>query len=231
MTNEIAVNQTAADVFAAFAKRHVPPNYGLIARFNKGIWHVAGEEVKPCTLFVAQMAEAQFVCTRWMNSKPTARHVAYVRDGADFPERSTLGDTDPTKWERGRDSKPKDPWSMEMCLPLIRVEDDALCCFFTSSQGGKSAIAGLSEQYAKRIAVGQFGLPIIDLQGGHYDHLQYGRTLIPVLAVDSWQESGLPPPAPRIGAAPVVTQVNTQPAALEAPPGKSTDRMDDEIPF
>jgi hypothetical protein len=229
MTHEIAVNQTAADVFAAFAREHVPPNFGKVVRFNKGAWFVGGEEVKECTLFIAQMPEVQIVATRWVNSKPAERHVAYVRDGARFLKRETLGDMDQGKWER-HNGAPKDPWSVEMVLPLIQVEDDALCCFFTSSEGGKSAIAGLAKQYAERIRTGQFGLPIIDLQSGHYDHQKYGKTAIPVLAIESWQEDGLPPPAPRIGAAPVVTAVNTQPAALEAPPAKHDD-MDDEVPF
>jgi len=228
MSNDVAVKQTAADIFEAFAKEHVPANFGKVVRFNKGDWFIAGEKVRECTLFIAQVPEAQIVCTKWVNSNPAERHVAYVRDGAHFPKRDTLGDMDQAKWER-HNGAPKDPWSMEMVLPLIRVEDDELCCFFTSSKGGKSAIAELADQYAKRIRTGAFGLPIIDLQGTDYDHTIYGKTLKPVLMVESWQDSGLPPPAPRLGAASTVTAI-TQAAAPEAPPVKSDD-MDDDIPF
>jgi hypothetical protein len=221
--------RTAADVFSDFAKQHVPQNFGKTVRYNKGTWFVAGEEVRECTLFVAQIPEVQILCTKWVNSKPAVRRTEYVRDRARFPERDMLGDVDPTKWERGNDGKPKDPWSVEMVLPLIRVEDDELCCYFTSSQGGKSAIAGLAAQYADRIRTGAFGLPIIDLKSGHYDHPQYGKTLKPILAIESWQDSGLPPPAPRIGATPTITAI--APAPAPAPGAGAPPAKHDDIPF
>lgn len=225
----LAAAQTAADVFADFARQHVPPNFGKVVRYNKGSWFVAGEEVKECTLFIAQMPEVQIVCTKWVNSKPAVRRTEYVRDRARTPDRAALGDTDPTRWERGNDGKPKDPWSVETILPLIRVDDDELCCFFTSSHGGRSAIAGLLTQYADRIRVGAYGLPIIDLKSRSYEHLQYGKTLVPVLAIESWQDNGLPPPAPRIGATPTVTAIAPA-AAPGAPPAKHDD-LDDDLPF
>lgn len=224
-----AAASRAGDVFAAFARRHVPPNFGKPVRYVKGIWIVGGEELLARTLFMAQVPELQIVCTRWANGKPTERRVAYVRDGADIPERDTLGDLNQAKWERGRDGRVKDPWSLEMVLPLIRTDDDELCCFFTSTNGGKTAIADLVAQYAERVATGIYGLPVIELQSGSYQHPQYGRTDIPVLAIKSWQEHGLPPPAPQIGAVPMTTVI-AQPTALEAPPAKDDD-MNDDIPF
>ena len=215
---------TSGNPYSAFARKHLPVNFGKRVAFAKGLWRAAGEPLPAGTLFVAQVPDTMIIATRWVQQKPVERRMAYVRDGADFVPRETLGHTDHKKWELDRNNKPKDPWSQELALLMLHYETRQLFTYFTSSAGGSSTIAALTNEYAMRLDAGLFGLPVIGLSDDFYDHPSYGRTAIPLLQVDHWQDDGVAPPAPQPDAAAMVT--------VSAEPVKPvSDAMDDDIPF
>ena len=211
--------------YSTFARKHLPVNFGKRVSFAKGLWRAAGEPLPADALFVAQVPDTMIIATRWAQQKPVERRMAYVRDGADFVPRESLGYIDTKKWELDhRNNKPKDPWSQELALLMLHYETRQLFTYFTSSAGGSSAIAALTNEYAMRIDNGLFGLPVIGLSDDFYEHPSYGRTAIPLLQVDHWQDDGVAPPAPQPDAAAMIT--------VSAEPVKPVpDDMSDEIPW
>jgi hypothetical protein len=98
------------------------------------------------------------------------------------PQRSELGDTDRTQWERDGD-KPKDPWQFQALLPMTRLDTDETFDFVTSSKGGLSAVNKLVRTYGTRLAQGKDGLPIVELRAGDYKHRIYGKIFFPAFEI------------------------------------------------
>jgi hypothetical protein len=57
---------------------------------------------------------------------PPDRVQGLLTDGFRLPERSTLGDTDKSKWEIGLNGEPEDPWKHQIIILLQKVGADEL---------------------------------------------------------------------------------------------------------
>src|SRR5262249_12114423 len=115
-----------------------------IAAFNSGATVIpAGREL------VALMSEFALAWTRWVNNKPTDRHVTLVASGAAPARRDQLGDTDQALWSTDDEGRLKDPWQATHELPLIDQESGDKYVYVTSSVGGKDALGKLAGAYSR----------------------------------------------------------------------------------
>jgi hypothetical protein len=102
-------------------------------------------------------------------NRPT-RKMGPLFGGFVMPDRDSLGDNDPTRWETGLDGKPKDPWQSQILLPLLGVTDEALYVFQTTSPTGRNSVGRLITLY-RRMRLREPGLyPVIKLAVGGFPH-------------------------------------------------------------
>jgi hypothetical protein len=101
------------------------------------------------------------------------------------PARESLGDLDQSKWEKGLDGLPSDPWTQQMYLPLADLETKELFTFVTSSRSGRRAVGNLLRSY-DRLRKAKLGhVPIVCLRKGGFQHSdsRIGWVCVPTLVV------------------------------------------------
>src|SRR5262245_41728058 len=181
----------AADPFAQYAA--MSARDGVRLNFNKsGEWVAALDSVAQVVpkdiRLVAQMPELALAWTKWVDSKPTDRHVTLVASGAAPARRDQLGDTDQAQWESDDEGKLRDPWQATHELPLLDPESGEKFVYVTSSVGGKDALGTLAGAFSRGRARRPTHDPTVALGAGGYQHKVKSRGWIhvPVLKIVSW---------------------------------------------
>jgi hypothetical protein len=153
-----------------------------ILKFNKEASYVrrGSEEAMNDQEFVAKIREARAGYIKFNeNGQPERRLGAiFVRDEA--PPRSSLGDTDKSKWPRGKFSDgPEDPWTAVVEIPLQHRETGEEYLFAAQSKTSIGAAMDFLAQ-AKRVPEG-FD-PVIRLGVGSFKS-RFGQIKKPVLSI------------------------------------------------
>jgi hypothetical protein len=166
-------------------------------KFNKqGEYAVSDTDVVPNgTRCIAHVDEAAFGWRKWEGGRPVDERMGRVADCFVPPQRQELGDTDQTKWETGDEGERRDPWQFCASVPFTRLDTGESYLFAVSSKGGLRCVNGLIRSYGNRVRQKgkDVGLPVIELQPGHYKHRTYGKIYFPDPKVVSWtDESGNP---------------------------------------
>jgi hypothetical protein len=126
---------------------------------------------------------------KFVDNIPTVKHIGRAIDGFKVPERDELDDANESKWEKGPDGKPRDPWTRQSYLPLEDLESGDIAVFVSGSSGGRSAIGTLCGLAAKNHCRGH---PHIKLGVRSYKHKLYGRIETPDFPVVGWAGDGEP---------------------------------------
>ena len=87
-----------------------------------------------------------------------------------MPDRDTLGDPDPSKWEMGLDGKPADPWRHFIYLVLQRGDTAELFTYTTCSVTGRRAIGNLLRHYDRMQRTHPDMYPVVRLKVGGFNH-------------------------------------------------------------
>jgi hypothetical protein len=87
-----------------------------------------------------------------------------------MPPRESLGDTDESKWERGLDGQPADPWTHQMYLPLADAGTKEMFTFVTSSKSGRRAVGNLLRNYERLRRAKPDHVPVVCLRTGGFQH-------------------------------------------------------------
>jgi hypothetical protein len=177
-----------ADNFAKAAAKAGGGSRGRLLKFSKGTFLTGDDEVKVGTKFIADVAEATYGWSKFVDGKLTDKKIVKVSGGEDPPSRKELGDNDQADWETDRNG-PRDPWTFQWYLPLTSAEDGESFTFVSGSRGGEDAIGTLLSEYAKHLQRGDTSLPIVKIETSSYKHKNFGRVVVPVFRIVGWQGS------------------------------------------
>jgi hypothetical protein len=90
--------------------------------------------------------------------------------GFEFPSRESLGDDDPSTWEKGLNNEPSDPWQHQQNIVLQNRTTQELFTFSTSSKTGRRAVGNVLKHYDRMQRTAPGELPIVKLAKGGYEH-------------------------------------------------------------
>ena len=123
MTDEIIEQPTTnlpakkeVDLIAAAAQEDA--GFEKLLKFKKGVYESDGSEVPLESEFIAHCVGWTKCWIKFIDSKVVDRKMYRVADGRRAPDREELDDTDPSKWGKGPDGKPSDPWVYQYLLPF-----------------------------------------------------------------------------------------------------------------
>jgi hypothetical protein len=144
---------------------------GDLARFDgkRGAFvNKTSDEVIPDTRKFVAYVDQLVVGYQKFTDDGAERRVGQPFKGFRLPRRKDLGDDDTTKWERGLDGNPQDPWQLCNYLLLEDTESGQLLTYTTASVTGRRSVAALVQSY--RRAFGQDAYPVIQLRVGGFKH-------------------------------------------------------------
>jgi hypothetical protein len=100
--------------------------------------------------------------------------------GGKPPERSELGDNEPSQWPvSDMTGQLEDPWREVQMVPLESVETGEIYIFQTMSTTGLRAVANLLRQSSRMATKNPDHLPVIKLRAGGFEHRKYGWVKTP----------------------------------------------------
>jgi hypothetical protein len=172
---------------------------GKLLKFTKhGDWIAgeAGEEMPDDARLIIHMGDMMEGWQKWEEGRPTEQRMSYVRDRrpgqSNVPNRQELGDTDHAAWELGLDGRPRDPWMFTFMFNLMD-EQGQLYTFSNGSDGTKSALKTLNENYAVVYRHKPDDFPIVTLGKSGYNHKnkQIGWVNTPFFKIVGWANRSL----------------------------------------
>jgi hypothetical protein len=170
---------------------------GTPLKFSKGRWHRGyGTDEKPAD-GMTLIADIQGLMVGWRKwqrvgtaMKVVDSAIGYVADKFKAPSRNDLDDLDDSKWERGADGSPKDPWSFGFYLTLVDPKDDETYQYTAMSNGARRAVADLIKAFTKQRKKDPANcVPVVRLMADAYRHRDYGRIDTPKLTIVDWRAS------------------------------------------
>jgi hypothetical protein len=184
----IIKNEAALANLAAFAAQTQEMR---LLKFNKGFWLVGDNEVPAGREYIAHVDQLTHGWTKFADGKVVEQRVGNVAQGFKPASREELGDNDQSKWAKDHAGQPRDPWTMQIYLPLEDTETYELVSYVTNSKGGISVIGKLANAFRMNV---HRGLPIVRLEKGRYKNKTYNTFVdTPELVIAGW--TGAPAPA------------------------------------
>ena len=161
---------------------------GRMIKFNKNgqfVTHDDEKEIGEETDFIALCDQTLIGYIKFNDEAPPDRHMGLLYDGFMMPDRASLGDADPAKWEMGLDGKPQDPWQHHVYLVLQKGDTAELFTFVTSSKTGRRAVGNLLRHYDRMARTNPNELPVVKLKKGGFAHRdeRVGWVATPVFVV------------------------------------------------
>jgi hypothetical protein len=101
---------------------------------------------------------------------PPDRHQGLLYDEFRVPKREMLGDLDVSRWPKGLDNQPADPWLHQVCLVLERTDSGELLTFATTSKTGRRACGDLLRHYNRMRRTNPGEYPVVRLRAGGFKH-------------------------------------------------------------
>jgi len=190
---------------------------GLMLKFSKGDYSAGQEniDVPIGTQMICDMSRLLRGWIHWQDQKPVEQRMGLMIDGYEPARRDTMGfgyhagdmdaypitaryakdddqNIDRSAWETDENGKPRDPWVYTNYLvmkdPTVKIVDEGLYTFVTSSYGGLSNISKLASWYGNRMAQYPDCYPVVALKVETYPHpiKAYGKIKNPVLSPVDW---------------------------------------------
>jgi hypothetical protein len=171
--------------------------YGDLLKFSGkvGTWTAGaqGIEIPVGTQLIAIIPEMLAGYVKWSEGELVEQALEPVTNSYDPRAlRTSLGDTDESKWPRGDDGRAEDPWREAAYLPMKNPKTGAEFTYSTSSLGGVRAIKKLAGTYAWQLRAAPETtanhLPVVELGARSYKHTDRKRGTIynPVLTGVDW---------------------------------------------
>jgi hypothetical protein len=183
---------------------------GELLRFDNGKWYIGKEKtpVADGTRFLAMAIQVGWKC--WEGGK-VVKFVSEI-DGR-YPRREQLGHLDETRWPKGLDGKPSDPWQNSREALLVNPRTFEQFTFCIASKGGRSALDDLKASVATARRISPGVVPVVELASKMMS-TQFGMKPKPYLKIIGWR----------------FPQEGTGLLGVATPKGGNGD-LDDEIPF
>jgi hypothetical protein len=148
--------------------------------------YLCGPEHKPMAPGVQLTAlDTTALWVFWQNGKPVEDKSIVRQADGELPARETLGHLDQSKWEKGPDGAPRDPFANTRLVLLIDRKTAELFTFSTKSEGGRVAVSEL----AKRIELMRETYPgacaIVTLSDAQWS-IKYMKTR-PQFRITGWE--------------------------------------------
>jgi hypothetical protein len=116
---------------------------------------------------------------RWYGGQLTDDLTELLADRPHIQTRNTLGDDDPSLWEKDQDGKARDPWSLSNVIEFIDSEGERYI-YASGAKGAINAIGKLCSEYGKLYRQRPGQAPVIALACDSYMHPVYKKTFVPV---------------------------------------------------
>jgi hypothetical protein len=171
MENSKAVATTNDSGIDTFLMEHAGAGGAVFFKFAKGKFQTRNdEEIAVGTEFTCAYDAMQVGWIKF-NGKGNAptRAMGPLFNGFLPPLRNSMGDLDETKWDKGPDGAPLDPWQMQMPVPLVSA-DGAPYIFATTSVTGRSAVGKLIATCRKMKWKEPDQYPVVRLATGGFQH-------------------------------------------------------------
>jgi hypothetical protein len=161
--------------------------YGDLLKFSGkvGTWTAGaqGIEIPVGTQLIAIIPEMLAGYVKWSEGELVEQALEPVTNSYDPRAlRTSLGDTDESKWPRGDDGRAEDPWREAAYLPMKNPKTGAEFTYSTSSLGGVRAIKKLAGTYAWQLRAAPETtanhLPVVELGARSYKHTDRKRGTI-----------------------------------------------------
>jgi hypothetical protein len=195
---------------------------GSILKFNDWKWSIGKEkewiEIKASRCLVAHATAVGWA--KWQGAPGKPVEYRMRERGVPMPERTDLGDNDPTEWELGPDGQSRDPWQLTHFVYLVDPQTFEEFTFSTSSWGGRDCVINLAGQIKRMRDKHPHAVPLVEL-GAAPMSTKFGRKSKPVLKVVGWLNTDPDPPT--------VIMPPQQPPPL--PPPTVAEELDDAISF
>jgi len=195
---------------------------GKALDYKKGDWSADGQPVQHGMRLIADMTGGYRCVGKWYDGHPVDGTFQLASIAADerLPLRNELGDLDESKWEKGLDGQPRNPWVYGH-RQILKGLDGGLYTFRTSSWGGKRAMQLLYGEFEReyRSHPGQY--PIVELGQEKVHNKTFGMILEPRFKVVGWTNLDGPP---------AIEATADDPRTMQAEPSLA-DQLDDAIPF
>jgi hypothetical protein len=147
---------------------------GRLVKFSKDGEHITvddGKAISDADEFVALVPETLVGLIKFNGpGEPPSREMGLLYDGFEVPSRESLGDLDQSKWEKGLDGQPQDPWLHQQCLVLQHTGTDELFTWVTTSRTGRRAVGNLLRHYDRMQRTSPNDLPVVRLGRGGFQH-------------------------------------------------------------
>jgi hypothetical protein len=225
---EVQRIKRAAQEDAGFAK---------MLKFKKGKYFDSdGNELQLGTEFIAQPRGWSKCWIKFRGGTVKDRKLYRMSDVSvtDIPDRQDLDDKDESTWEPGLDGRPADPWVLQSILPLENPTNGELVLFVASSWGGTRCIGTLVNNWARRVATVDDGVPIVQLDVSEFESKKFGKVAAPAFKVTGYGFATMPQHA-RLDAPnnPQFKEAADKAGAAiqRAIDSNRTKAFDDEIPF
>jgi hypothetical protein len=148
--------------------------------------YLCGPEHKPMAPGVQLTAlDTAALWVFWQGGKPDDSKAVVRQAGEELPARETLGHLDQTKWEKGPDNAPRDPWADTRLVFLIDRKTAELFTFSTKSQGGRVAVSELAKRIELMRETYPNAAPIVTLSDAPWS-IKYMKTR-PQFKVADWE--------------------------------------------
>jgi hypothetical protein len=102
--------------------------------------------------------------------EPPDREMGLFYDGFVMPARESLGDLDESKWEKGLDGQPQDPWQHQVYLVLQHAGTKEMFTYITGSKTGRRAVGTLLRHYDRLCKTKPGHVPVVRLRSGSFNH-------------------------------------------------------------
>ena len=146
---------------------------GRMIKFDKNgkfVTHDDDEEIGEDVDFIALCDQTLIGYIKFNDEAPPDRHMGLLYDGFMMPDRASLSDTDPARWEMGLDGKPQDPWTHQVYLVLQKGDTAELFTFVTSSRTGRRAVGNLLRHYDRMTRSNSNEYPVVKLKKSGFQH-------------------------------------------------------------
>jgi hypothetical protein len=160
-----------------------------------------GVEVPSGTEFVAFLHETRRGYIKFKEGAPPDVRMVGISEDAEVSPRKELGDLDQSKWPRGLDGNPEDPWKEQIVISLARRDAGGeLFVYVARGSVALNSVADLLGRWRRHPKRRAGLIPVLRLENGTYPSKKFGGLKPkPLLSIIGWvtkDGSPLPPPPP-----------------------------------
>lgn len=207
-TEVVTTGKETENILAAAKEESV---FDKLLKFRKGDYFISEDKIPLGTEYLAHCVGWTKCWIKFVDEKVADKKMYRVALGEKPCDRNDLDELDTIDTD-------DDPWSLQYLLPLENTESGEVVIFTTSSIGGRRAVSGLCDTYAKRKRKGNDGQPIIKLAAAEMNTKNFGKVPCPHFEIVTWDDG-------------TTDTHEISDAVIPVQPVAKHSDMDDEIPF